>query len=229
MLSNIRANNNTGSGLSINNSTNVQINNVDTSSVSYHAGSDAAQQIGLYVGPTTRFVNIKNIRSQGNILDNFSISSNTGTVIDGVLKSDITNKSTNGDSVTNLNIVFVPQYAYNYWRGLKLRAAGTKTGANGTKTISLFLGPTGWVVHSPANDTNDWYIEAEIMFVSPTEQRISWRCLNGATSTQGYETAAVDLSATSMDVYLTGKCNSINDTITQTMWVVEVIGERGLN
>ncbi len=104
--------------------------------------------------------------------------------------------------------------------GLKIKAAGTKTGANGNKTIKLNFGGTYWTVCAAANNINDWRIEAEICNTSTNFQRVSWIAWDGSVVLQGYETATINTTS-STTLKLTGECADSGDLITQTMWLVE--------
>ncbi len=104
--------------------------------------------------------------------------------------------------------------------GVKIKAAGTKTGEAGNKTIKLHFGASSWTVCAAANNTNDWRVEAEICNTAAGAQRISWVGWDGATPLQGYETASIDTTA-AVTLKLTGECADAGDTVTQTMWLVE--------
>ena len=101
-------------------------------------------------------------------------------------------------------------------------AAGTKTGANGNKTIKLLWGASSVTFNAAANDTNDWRVEAELTFTAGDDTNMTWVGFNGTTVTQGYEDAmSDDLTSGAITLKITGECASASDTITQTLWQVE--------
>jgi hypothetical protein len=104
--------------------------------------------------------------------------------------------------------------------GLKVFAAGIKSGSGGSKTIKLYFGSSNWTIHAPANNTNDWRLEADIWCIASNAQKISWISWDGVTIAQGYETASEN-TASDITLKLTGECADGADTITQTMWRVE--------
>ena len=58
------------------------------------------------------------------------------------------------------------------------------------------------------------------MNIDTGHQRVSWVAWNGTTVAQGYEVASIDTTA-AVTTKLTGECAHADDTITQTMWIVE--------
>lgn len=103
--------------------------------------------------------------------------------------------------------------------GIKVKAAGTKTGATGNKTIKLHFGASSFTIHAAANNTNDWRMEAEIINTATGAQKISWICWDGATVLQGYETSAIDTTAAAT-IKLTGECADGGDAVLQQLWLV---------
>jgi hypothetical protein len=153
-----------------------------------------------------------------------SISGTRGTYrVNGYLEYGVTtNVSSSGTGEDNLKSTVIPQYSHQTYHGLRVKAAGTKTGANGNKTIKLYWGATSVTTNAAANDTNDWRVEAEIVFVGDGDSNMSWKGYNGTTLLQGYEDAmADDLSSGAITIKLTGECADISDIITQTMFEVE--------
>jgi hypothetical protein len=99
-----------------------------------------------------------------------------------------------------------------------VKAAGTKTNANGNKTLKFYYGSTSVTFHPAVNDTTDWFFEATILFEAYNAQRIYWA---GNLILRQYDTAAEDMSAADTTIKITGECAHASDVITQTMWVVE--------
>lgn len=133
-----------------------------------------------------------------------------------------TDTSTSGTGEDDLKTYTLYKRKWGATGGARFLAAGTKTGANDTKTIKFYVGATGWTVHAAANDTNDWRLEVTVLNVDGYSQRVSWVCWNGTTVAQGYETASIDTIAADVTIKLTGECAHASDTITQTVWVVDV-------
>ena len=129
-----------------------------------------------------------------------------------------TDTSTSGTGEDNLKSTTIPGNLMGF-SGLKIKAVGTKTNANGNKTIKLYWGPDSWTIHAAANNVNDWRVEAEICNITVSTQRISWICWDGTTILQGYETSAQN-TASNVILKLTGECAHASDVITQTMWEV---------
>jgi len=109
--------------------------------------------------------------------------------------------------------------------GLKIRAVGTVSGTNNTKTVKFYWsGSSSYTVMTQAaGDVNDWTLDYTIMNVDPNSQRIEWRSIEAdGTTLQGYETDTVN-TTDNQTLKLTGECADPNDTITQTMWTIEYL------
>ncbi len=104
--------------------------------------------------------------------------------------------------------------------GLKILAAGTKTGSNGNKTLKFYFGATSVTFHAAANNTDDWRFEATVLYNGTSAQRISWVGYDGATVRQGYNTSAEDTTG-AVTVKITGECANAGDEIGQKMWLIE--------
>ena len=138
----------------------------------------------------------------------------------GLPHIDNSDVATSGTGEDDLATLTVTQNSMGATGGLRITAAGTKTGGNGNKTIKLYWGSSGWEFNAAANDTNDWRVEAEIFNTAVNAQRISWQGWNGATPLQGYETET-EVTTADVTLKITGECADGGDTITQTMWIVE--------
>ncbi len=128
--------------------------------------------------------------------------------------------STSGTGEDDLKTQSISANKLGTTGGVKILAAGTKTGSNGNKTIKLYFGTTSWTMCAAANNTNDWRVEAEICNTATNAQRASWIGWDGATPLQGYETATIDTTA-AITLKITGECADPNDVVTQTMWLIE--------
>jgi len=107
--------------------------------------------------------------------------------------------------------------------GIKIKAAGTISGANDAKTIKLHFGASSWtIISAAAGDETDWIVNAEAYNTATNAQRIRWQGIESdGTLTTGYETAAIDTTA-AVTLKFTGECANASDTITQTMFQVNL-------
>lgn len=104
---------------------------------------------------------------------------------------------------------------------IKFRAGGAKTGAGGTKTITLNWGAQTVDVHAAAADTNDWYVEGEIIASATNTQSITWRGWNGTTMLAGYLAGTQDTAAGDIVLKLTCACADAGDRVKQRIWIVD--------
>jgi hypothetical protein len=142
---------------------------------------------------------------------------------DKTISGSLAGAATSGTGEDSLNSTAIPANWLSGTGVVRITAAGTKSGSAGTKTIKFYFGSLSIVVHPAANNTNDWRLDAIVSGSNATNaQKISWVCYDGATVTQGYETASVDTTAAST-ITLTGTCSDGADTIFQTIWLVERI------
>ena len=141
----------------------------------------------------------------------------TGMVFD----KNMTAISTSGTGEDTLRSTTIPEDMMGNTSGFKIIAAGTKTGANGNKTLIFYFGSTAITFNAAANTITDWRLEVNIYSVSSTTQAISWIGWDGVTPLQGYEAAAETPQASDVLMKITGECADASDTITQTMWVVD--------
>lgn len=136
-------------------------------------------------------------------------------------RHDVENWITYGTGEDTLASSSVPAGFMGTTGGIKVRAAGTKTLSNGTKTIKFYFGSTAITVHPPDNNIMDWQFEAEIWNTSFAVQKIRWTFINGDRDVMshyaGYETAAEDTTA-AVTIKMTGECAHTSDIITQMMW-----------
>jgi hypothetical protein len=103
---------------------------------------------------------------------------------------------------------------------ITIRAAGTKTGANGNKTLKFYFGSSSVTFHAAANNTNDWRFEAMISNNATGSQSVTWTGWDGATPLQGYEVWTEDTTA-AVEMKITGECANASDAITQGVWNIE--------
>lgn len=167
---------------------------------------------------------IKNADTSDTAGNDFGVVLTTCTfcTINGYLALDTAGVSTSGTGEDTLKTITIPQDFHQSWRGLKVKAAGTKTTGGGNKTIKLYWGSGAYTFNAAANDTNDWRVEAELFFTSDATQNLSWLGWNGTTPLQGYEGATEDLSAAGVILKITGTCADAGDTITIRFWTIEL-------
>jgi len=121
----------------------------------------------------------------------------------------------------DLRSVVIPAGMMSVNSGFKVFAAGTKTGANGNKTLKFYFGAASVTFHAAANNTNDWRFKAYVFNTNATNaQGISWIGYDGVTMLQGYDTAAIDTAA-AVTMKITGECAIAGDAVLQKMWLVE--------
>jgi hypothetical protein len=140
------------------------------------------------------------------------------------IEFDNSDAASSGTGEDDLKSTVIPSSSLGGKGGIKITAAGTISGANDTKTIKLYFGATSvTIISAAAGDQTDWRIEAEIFNTAINAQRMSWMGLESdGTITSGYDTAAITTNnATPTTLKLTGECAHADDTITQTMWIVE--------
>jgi len=148
--------------------------------------------------------------------------SSTYTVVNGYLIRDFTGVSTSGTGEDTLQTLTIPQNYAQDWAGFKVKAYGIKTGSNGNKTLKFHWGSGAYTFNAAANDTNDWLIDATVLFNSQVSQRVSWLGWNGTTPLQGVEADTEDLSAGAIVTKITGECADASDSIIITAWMVEL-------
>jgi hypothetical protein len=106
--------------------------------------------------------------------------------------------------------------------GIRVHAAGTKSGGSGDSTVQLEWGSTIMIFNAEATDTNDWSVEAIIVNTATGAQRITWRGWNGTTASSGYEAGTEDTTSdVTVRIRATTDGFAGGDRITQTMWLIE--------
>lgn len=136
---------------------------------------------------------------------------------------DVVTSGTGEDDLRSVtlpaNYLFTPD---GFWTGgIRIFAAGTKTGGNGNKELKLHFGSDSIVFNADANDTNDWQLEAVITARSASgAQNRTIRGFNGTTIINDVDLPTEDGTA-AIVVKITGECSHADDVITQTMWNVK--------
>ncbi len=196
------------------------------------AGGSGANWIfnGTYFNSTPTFTNFttSSIYFNNTSLTTFS-NLFTGAIasVRSTTKEILSSSAADAVTVTtgedDLKTATIPQNIHNAYAGFTVRASGTKTGANGNKTIKFYIGTDAVTFNAAANDTNDWKLEATVLFVSAAVHRVSLVGYNGTTIVQDYSTSTANLSAADVTTKITGECANAGDVITQTMWRVDLL------
>ncbi len=128
--------------------------------------------------------------------------------------------NTSGSSATNIMSVTITASYLETRGGLMIKAAGTKTGGNNTKTLKLLFGAKSITFHDAQNNTNDWRLEATIINTATNAQKITWVAWDGATVEQGYDTASIDTTS-AVTLAIEGTCVNASDNISHEYSLVE--------
>ena len=140
----------------------------------------------------------------------------------GYSLADNSDTSSSGTGEDNLTSMTVAANTMGATGGYRFTVAGTKTGANGNKTIKFYFGTVAITLNAAANDENDWRGEILVFNTAAGAQRITWLGWNSTTIVQGYDVGTEDTTA-AVTVKCTGECAHADDVITQTMLVAEKI------
>jgi hypothetical protein len=101
---------------------------------------------------------------------------------------------------------------------LVIESFGTKTGANGNKTITFKMVTTApaetasVVVHPAANDEDDWHLSVKVSNFSAGVQRVFWIMTETSGVSCGYALWSIDTTIT-VTVSVTGECAHADDVI----------------
>lgn len=134
--------------------------------------------------------------------------------------SDVSTSDTGEDDLAS---VILPQNSQNVYRVIRIKAAGTKTNLNGNKTLKFYCGTDSITFHPAINVAGDWRFTAEMTLTGASERRCSWSGFHESV-THGYSSFTTDdLSAGNITLKVTGECADGADTITQTMFIVELV------
>ena len=142
-----------------------------------------------------------------------------------IIDRNANNKNTSGTGEDDLRDTTIYLETLGPGGGIRIQASGTITGANNTKVIKLYFGATSiTAISAAAGDQTDWNIDATIFNTATNSQVWKWMGLeNDGTITSGNDTSAIDTAAADVTVKLTGECADVGDTITQKLWVVELL------
>jgi len=134
---------------------------------------------------------------------------------------DNSDNSTSGTGEDTLATSTIKRGLMGTVGGIHVKAAGTKAGSNGNKTITFYFGDST-ITLVAQNNVHEWHFEAWIWNTAAAAQRAVWRFEEGLSggfifSNGGYETWTED-TALDVTMKITGECANAGDTITQTMW-----------
>lgn len=130
---------------------------------------------------------------------------------------DNSNNATSGIGEDDLASVDVPAGFMGLYGGLKVFAAGTKSGVAGDKIVKFHFGSTEFQI-ARSNNQADWMLEVQVWNTAAAAQRIAWKYYEGdLVVLSGYETATEDTTS-DVTMKLTGECKDGADSVTQTMF-----------
>jgi hypothetical protein len=107
-------------------------------------------------------------------------------------------------------------------RKMIVRAAGTKTGGAGNKTLKFYIGATSWTFHVAANNTNAWALEVDIYTTGSATQTVFIKAYEAGALTYAAQVSSTEDLVVTKTMKITGECANGADAITQTLWVVEM-------
>ena len=151
-------------------------------------------------------------------------------VVPGVLSmsnTTTTTSSTTAATIKGSTLNLKPGFAGDGY-GLRYKIAGTKSAANGTLAIKLYVGTTAVLTLTSATASSDvdWMADMTLFFVNESTQRACGFMMNlGLVPKVDYATGTVNCTS-GAPVYLTATCSNGSDTVTVDMvdvrgWVFE--------
>lgn len=142
----------------------------------------------------------------------------------GPLEVDATTHSSTGAGDQQLKAVTIPAVTLGNSASTKVKAVGTVAGTNDAKTVTLVYGGTTLATISElAADTADWSIEAEIINIADTTQRVFITTKAGTAFKQfDYLTAAIGNWAADQVVEVRGNPVNAGDTVSVTYFRVDI-------
>lgn len=129
---------------------------------------------------------------------------------------------TSGTGEDTLNSTIIRADTVNNQQTITVKAAGNIQNSNGNKTIKFYFGTYVFVIHSAANDTNEWNLSATIQRLSTSSQRITAVSINGTSVTQASGTQGTEDMSADVLMKVTGECADALDTITQKVWDINI-------
>ena len=140
------------------------------------------------------------------------------------LYRDNTSRSTSGTGEDDLGSLSISGGTIGATGSIEVLVAGTITGAAGNKTIKLYFGGTAIITTATAAGTSSWMLRARISNTATNAQRIfvEWGDHQSVSNyNKAYTTQTIDTTA-AVIVKATGECANGADTITETMFEVQI-------
>jgi len=166
----------------------------------------SAQVSGLYTDTESNTLVVRDNQGLSEIIDGTVTETVTGTVN----KTDMSTITISANEVPKFGII-------------KIRASGTFSGANDTKTIRLEIGSEVLDgISADAGSEDKWTLEAEVTIVNAakTQQRIWVRTWEGIVmDINSFDTATEDMTS-DMIIKITGQLAHTDDSIVQRYWEV---------
>lgn len=155
-----------------------------------------------------------------------STQSITATDMNNLLRGlyrDNTTRSTSGTGEDDLASLSIGANTIGATGSIEMLACGTITGAAGNKTLKAYFGGTNFYNSTAAAGTTDWIIWARISNTATGAQRIAVvvQPHSGSSVIFDYTTTTIDTTAAAI-LKITGECANGADTVTQTMFEVQV-------
>ena len=158
----------------------------------------------------------------------FGSNSLTATIMNNTFRGlhrDFTDNSHTGDTdETDLASVSITGGTMTATGTLYFFGAGTITGSAGTKQITVDFGATNILDMTAQTGTSDWMARGWIMNTATNAQRIhvEWSDHQSVTNfNMDYTTAVIDTTA-AVTLKFRGDLGNAGDTITQTIFMVDV-------
>jgi parallel beta-helix repeat protein len=109
--------------------------------------------------------------------------------------------------------------------GVFIKASGTKSGTSGNKMVRLVFGSHTLITYT-ATTADNWYVEAEVVNVTATAQRVTARFFSG-TALVAMESMGIDENtANAITISLQAQAETEKEWVTSRMWMVESIPDR---
>jgi hypothetical protein len=114
---------------------------------------------------------------------------------------------------------------------LKVHAAGTKTNANGNKTLKFYYGASTFTFVPAVNNVLDWTLDVTIVQTAASVQIVSWKSTQSDSTTAGNTLVLSGVEAWTEDtssaitIKLTGECANDSDVITKKIFMLERVYE----
>jgi parallel beta-helix repeat protein len=202
----------------------IRLDSCSGTTVTGNYSSGTNQQFGIRENTAATANTFSGNYVSGNATGGYYMVANSGSFVDGKLFTSTTAVTITGVTGTDVNLqtTQTPANVHKSYSGLRVLAAGRKTGSAGNKQIKLFFGASSIIVDPAANTTNDWRIEAEVFFVNQTSQKVTITSLDGTSVFQDYGTFSIDTSSATT-VKFAGSLGNGADAIIGEVFCVEYI------